>query len=228
MRRIHGESVAAASYRCAARSAIGPIDHRRVQRALREDQVRHLPEPFIGDPDARVYLLNLNPGYEPKEDDVYHADVAFRTAIIDNLNHKTVAVPLYFFDPRLKKAPGSKWWGKYARWLIEDVGIEKLARNLFCVELFPYHSEEYRRVPKALSPDGLVPSSAYGVHLVRGAIRTGRPIVATRRFDDWCAQIPELRTYGNLFRLKYTQSVWFSPNNLERYDRLVAELNAAA
>ena len=78
-------------------------------------QTQLLPEPFIGDPDARVYLLNLNPGYEPKEDDVYHADVAFRTAIIDNLNHKTVAVPLYFFDPRLKKAPGSKWWGKYSQ-----------------------------------------------------------------------------------------------------------------
>ena len=192
-------------------------------------QTQLLPEPFIGDPDARVYLLNLNPGYEPKVDDDWHANPAYRTAIIDNLGHRPAEFPFYFLDPRLKDAPGSKWWKRYSRWWIEDVGIEKLARNLFCVELFPYHSTRYNPVPKkALSPNGLVPSSAYGFHLVRRAIRTGRPIVATRRFKAWCAQIPKLRGYANLFRLRTTSSVWLSPDNIEDYDRLVGELNASA
>lgn len=192
-------------------------------------QTQLLPEPFIGDPNARVYLLNLNPGYTPGEDDEWHADPAYRTAIIDNLSHRPAEFPLYFLDPRLKDAPGSKWWRKYARWLIDDddIGIEKLARNLFCVELFPYHSTKYRPVPRVLSPNRLVPSSAYGFHLVRRAIRTGRPIVATRRFEAWCAQIPKLRGYANLFRLRTTASVWLSPDNIEGYDRLVDELRAA-
>ena len=51
-------------------------------------QTQLLPEPFIGDPEARVYLLNLNPGYFPGEDDDWHVAAGFRTAIIDNLDHK--------------------------------------------------------------------------------------------------------------------------------------------
>ena len=191
-------------------------------------QKQLLPEPFIGDPDAQVYLLNLNPGYTPGEDEEWHANPAYRTAIIDNLSHRPAEFPFYFLDPRLKDAPGSKWWKTYARWLIDDIGIEKLARNLFCVELFPYHSTKYRPMPKVLSPNGLVPSSAYGFHLVRRAIQTGRPIVATRRLKAWRARIPELRGYVNLFRLRTTASVWLSPANIEGYDRLIGELNASA
>ena len=188
-----------------------------------------LPEPFIGDPEARVYLLNLNPGYS-SEDDAWHAEPDYRTAIIDNLSHRTAAFPFYFFNPRLKEAPGSRWWGEHARWLVDDVGIENLARNLFCVELFPYHSKKYKPVPQDLSHNGLAPSSAYGVHLVRRAIRTNRPIVAMRRLNNWCAQVPALRggNYGNLFRLRNTQRPWLSPKNIEGYDRLVGELRAAS
>ena len=189
-------------------------------------QPQLLPEPFIGDPNARVCLLGLNPGYSPA-DDTWHADPLYRDAIIDNLSHRPAAFPFYFFDPRLREAPGSVWWRQRSRWLVDDAGIETVARNMFCVELFPYHSRHYKPIPKALSPNGLVPSSTYAIHLVRRAIRTKRPIVAMRRFRDWCAQIPELEAYDKLFRLKNTQSVWLSPGNIEEYDQLVRELSAA-
>ena len=68
-----------------------------------------LPEPFIGDPNARVYLLNLNPGYSPEDDD-WHRKPVYRNAIIENLGHKTAEYPFYFLDPRLDGAPGSAWW----------------------------------------------------------------------------------------------------------------------
>ena len=190
-------------------------------------QQQLLPEPFIGDRHARVYLLNLNPGYSAGEDDAWHGDRDYRTAIIDSLSHRTSTFPFYFFDPRLKDAPGSKWWRERARWLIDDIGIQTLAENLFCVELFPYHSKEYKPVPKALSANGLVPSSAYGVHLVRRAIQANRPIVAMRAFSKWRKLLPELEAYGKLFRLKSPRSVWLSPRNLDGYDRLVGELRAA-
>ena len=108
----------------------------------------------------------MNPGYSP-EDDAWHVDPVYRTAIIDNLSHRAARFPFYFLDPRLKDAPGSAWWRRRSRWWIRDVGIEELARNLFCAELFPYHSRRYRRVPKAMSLDGLVPSSGYVTRLVR-------------------------------------------------------------
>ena len=188
-------------------------------------QTQLLPEPFIGDPSARVYVLNLNPGYSLEDDD-WHAEPNYRTAIIDNLSHRTAAFPFYFLDPCLKDAPGSAWWTRRSRWWIRDVGLETLARNLFCVELFPYHSRRYRRVPKAMSPDGLVPSSGYAAHLVREAMRTHRPIVAMRAFRAWCELIPELVDYGKVFRIGNPQNVSLSPNNLEGYSRLVCELRA--
>ena len=184
-----------------------------------------LPEPFIGDPSARVYLLNLNPGYSPEDDD-WHRNPVYRTAIIENLSHRTAAFPFYFLDLRLKDAPGSAWWRRRSRWWIRDVGIEALARNLFCAELFPYHSRRYRRVPKGMSPDGLVPSSGYAHRLVREAIRTHRSIVAMRAFRAWCELIPELGDYSKLFRIGNPQNVSLSPNNLKGYDQLVAELRA--
>ena len=51
-----------------------------------------LPEPFIGDPSAGVYLLNLNPGYSPEDDD-WHRKPVYRTATIENLGHKPTAYP---------------------------------------------------------------------------------------------------------------------------------------
>lgn len=199
-----------------ARCAHGPC---KIQRQL-------LPEPFIGNPGARVCLLNLNPGYSPEDDD-WHANPIYRTAIIDNLRHRTAAFPFYFLDPRLKDAPGSSWWRRRSRWWIDDVGIEALARKLFCVELFPYHSSRYTPVPRAVSPDGLVPSSGYAVHLVRAAIRAGRPVVAMRSLKRWFELIPELGCYSQLFHIRNPRGAWLSPGNLEGYDRLVGELRAA-
>ena len=179
-----------------------------------------------------MYLLNLNPGYSP-EDDAWHCKPVYRNAIIENLGRKPAAYPFYFLDPRLEGAPGSAWWRQRSRWWIRDVGTETLARNLFCAELFPYHSSRYRPIPKRISrispdsPDGLVPSSGYVAHLVREAIRTHRPIVAMRAVPGWCELIPELGDYSKLFHLSSRQNVSLSPNNLQGYDQLVAELRAA-
>ena len=59
-----------------------------------------LPEPFIGDPKARVYLLNLNPGYEPEEDDRWHAQPDYQEAIRGSLSHRpaNAKFPFYFLD----------------------------------------------------------------------------------------------------------------------------------
>ncbi len=191
-----------------------------------------LPEPFIGDPSARVYLLNLNPGYSPEDDD-WHCKPVYRNAIIENLGHKPAEYPFYFLDPRLQDAPGSAWWRRRSRWWIRDVGPKTLARNLFCAELFPYHSRRYRPVPKRISSDRLVPSSAYVGHLVREAIRDRdhQPmVVAMRAPRRWCELIPGLGDYSKLFRIRNPQNVSLSPNNLQGpnnlqvYDQLVAEL----
>ena len=55
---------------------------------------------------------------------------------------------------------------------IHDIGIETLAR------------------------------SRYALHFVRHAIQAGRTVVVMRAFLQWRAVLPEMETYGRLFRLK--------------------------
>ena len=176
----------------------------QVQRQL-------LAEPFIGDPSSRVYLLGLNPGYDREADDAWHANPVYCRAIINNLNHRPAEFPFYFLDPCLKDAPGSKWWRLYLKWLINDVGIETLAQNVFYCELFPYHSKKYKPVPKVIAPKGL-PSSRYTVSLVHQTIEAHRLVVVTRAFSRWCKLVPELQGYRNLLHLRTTASIWLSPN----------------
>lgn len=186
-------------------------------------QTQVLPEPYIGNPNSPVYILGLNPGYS-KLDDYWHSKREFSEAIIRNLSHKPAVYPFYFFDPIFKEAPGSDWWTKRSKWLLNDVGSEVLARSIFCVELFPYHSRKYKPIPKSISEDSLVPSSQYSAYLIHQAIRANKTIIAMRAVNQWLHLVPELEAYHRLYKLNSPQNVCLSPNNLPSYKSIVAEL----
>ena len=190
-------------------------------------QTQLFPEPFIGDPKAGVYVLALNPGFAPKSDNDWHEDPDFQTIVSNNLNHGTSAFPFYFLNPHLAAVPGAKWWTQRSKTLIADVGVQTLAQGMFCVELFPYHSQSYKPIPKSISSNRLVPSSNYAAHLVYSAIKENKPIIVMRSFVRWCRLVPELESYSNLFRLNSPQNVALSPGNLDDYSQIVRELRTA-
>ena len=197
---------------------VGSSDY-RIQSQL-------LPEPFIGNSNANVYLLGLNPGYSP-EDDAWHSNSQFQKAIINNLGHRKAPRPFYFFESRFESSPGAIWWNSKCRWLIDDVGLDSISQNLFCVELFPYHSKKYRLFPRSISPNGLVPSAAYGAYLVRCAMEEKKTIIAMRAYSSWCKVVPGLETYSRLHRLNSAQNVSLSPKNLQSYRQILEELQLA-
>lgn len=207
-------------------SAVEAFNARYADKPQFKIQSQLFPEPFIGNPNGPLCVLGLNPGYSPRDDD-WHANPKFANAITDNLEHKPAAYPFFFFDPELSEAPGSKWWTQRSKWLINDIGQQSLAQIMFCVELFPYHSRNYKRIPKSIAPETLVPSYEYSVHLVRKAIESKKTIIAMRAFPRWCKLVPELKTYGNVHRLNSPQNVALSPNNLEHYRELVRTLKEA-
>lgn len=186
-------------------------------------QTQLYPEPYIGNPDSPIYLLGLNPGYD-ESDDAQHRDDAFTSAIRSNLRHDEVEIPFYFFDPRFAASPGARWWRGKCRWFANDgTDLATLAKMVFCVELFPYHSRKYRALA------GGVASSEYSVELVRKAMDEGKIIVAMRAFNDWCSRIPRLSNYPGLLRLNSAQNVSLSPGNLKNgYDRILATLKGEA
>ena len=180
--------------------------HNLTSKPIHQIELRMLPEPFLGQCNASVVLLNLNPGVA--EGDIkQHSQADFIKLSRDNLNHiGDTEYPFYLLNPSIKTSPGYLWWYKRLRRLIEDCGHKQVAQNVLCVELFPYHSERY----KALN----VPSQGYSFYLVRQAIERNAIIIQMRSRQLWFKHVPELETYANWMEIGNPQSPYVSPNNL--------------
>lgn len=150
-----------------------------------------LPEPFLGDPTAPVVLLNLNPRFAVG-DQLYLEDPYAQALQLGNLRHAPAAYPFYHLDPRMKHFGGATWWEPRLRELIRLVGVETVANRVFCVEFFPYSSEEYRDMRSILD------CQRYGFHLVDQAIDRHALIVLMRSRKEWCEQVLRLATYDRL------------------------------
>lgn len=161
-----------------------------------------LPEPFLGAPMAPVVLLSLNPGYSP--DDLQpHQDPTFQALSRANLEHAPTQYPFVLLNPKVE-TPGRRWWESKLARLIEARGRETVARQVLCVEVFPYHS--YRFAHAKLQ----VPSQAYSLQLVRNALRRNALVVVMRAERIWRQALPELADYPFLFRLRNPQNVVIS------------------
>jgi hypothetical protein len=180
-----------------------------------------LPEPFVGDPQAPIVLLGLNPGFSPK-DVTHHSDPTFANLLRMNLQHSPAAFPFYLLSPQIS-APGQKWCERRLARLLEVAPRETVAKKLLTVEYFPYHSHQF--VHHRLR----VASQAYGFFLVREAVRRGALIILTRSRRLWFSSVPELATYGRLFTLRSVQNTIISRKNCpEGFDEVLTALDVPA
>lgn len=173
-----------------------------------------LPEPFLGNPNAQIVLLGLNPGYSAADvDDYKHPE--FISSNRQNLIHAEEIYPFYLLNPKFCFAGGYKWWTKKLRPLISKVEQEKLASNILCVEFFPYHSLKYHYAARC-------PSQAYSFYLVQKAIERQALIIAMRSSVLWKRVVTDLSNYSNFYRLNSPQNVIVSQNNCpEGYSKIV-------
>lgn len=163
-----------------------------------------LPEPYLGNPDAPVVLLGLNPGFNVKDPE-WHGNARFRKLSRANLLHKRADYPFYLLDPTIDR---TKWWDRNLRWLIEEVGCAKtVANNVLCVELFPYHSKRFKHAKLCLK------SQQYSFALVRQAIERNAVILLLRGYRLWLSNIPELQKYPSIYIARSFQTAAISPGN---------------
>jgi hypothetical protein len=163
-----------------------------------------LPEPFVGRPDAPVVLLGLNPGWS-EEDAAWHENPEFARLLRANLAHESLTYPFYLLDPS-QSSPGGAWWSQRLRPLIEEVGLETVARDILCVEFFPYHSHKYSQAPR-------LPSQDYTLSLVQAAIDRNAVVVMLRSVRRWTEAVPALANYDRRFILQSAQNVTISLRN---------------
>ena len=168
----------------------------------RQDRIissEYFPEPFIGSPDAGIYLLLGNPGME--------TDTAERKKIISNIDKyaeyylcnlrheaKNPNYPLFYLDPSFKgDEGGKKWWEKSLKSLKKDAvtTIEKIAKEIFVAETCGYHSAKGETI------FGRFKSREYTQHLIINAINDQKPILVARSVRQWFNLVPELKEYEN-------------------------------
>jgi hypothetical protein len=177
------------------------------------------PEPFFGSNLAPVLLLALNPGWSPN-DGAVHGQPWFAEQSRRSLAHELQPYPFLHLQPG-SSTPGSLWWQRITGTLIGAVGFEAVAKNLSCVQFFPYHSLEFG------SARLTVPSQQYGFHLVRSAIQRGAEIVVMRSWRLWSEAVPELSAYPRVHFVRNPRNPSLSPKNLANgFNAVLARLDA--
>jgi hypothetical protein len=168
-----------------------------------------------------VVLLNLNPGF--KEAEVpNHSAPYFSRLSRANLLHQQSDYPFYLLDPKLVSL-GRRWWERKLRGLIEAVGREAVARNVLCVEYFPYHSLRFKRCKS------LLPTQLYSWGLVQAAIRRNALVVLMRSKALWFSAVPELARYSRLYCVRSVQNPAISRRNCpDAFQNILAALQEAS
>ena len=189
-----------------------PSDYRHIMahntKVSDSHKIRYdlLPEPYLGNPEAPVILLNLNPGFSELDIPFYEQD-----RILEmwekNISHEPQPYPFYLLDPTIEEESGPRWWAKKLREPIELSSRKAVANTFCCVEYFPYHSKQFRPLKQILY------SQQYSFSLVAKAIERNGQIILMRGEKYWVEAVPELSGHENLFRLKSTQNVSISRNN---------------
>ena len=167
------------------------------------------PEPWIGDPSAKLLVLLANPG--ATRNDVLGkkqegADLINQLSIA-NLNHSIEDYPHFFFNPVLNETDGHTWYKKRFRHLIEETNAQNISRKVLSCELVPYHSFSWKK------PRIMPPTQSYTFELVRKAIDRGAIILIGRGKADWFKYVPELSKYKRYFQPASAQCAYISPKN---------------
>jgi hypothetical protein len=189
-----------------------------------------LPDPFTGDPDAPIVVFTLNPGYTDDakalrwrnkgcsgSDDWWHANSkVMRDCYRANLKHQPQDYPMFFLDPRLRGSPGGIYYRQQFGKLIELYGERRVAKGVFVIEYFPYHSNNFSALAQ-------VPSQRYAYHLIRRAMERRACIVVMRKASALLAAVPELRDYP-IITANSPRNATVSPGNVRRFSELCAAL----
>ena len=150
-----------------------------------------LPEPFVGNPKASIYLLNLNPGFSEENGEEHKKNKKLRECIFknNNQNYKHQKYPFYWLDPDLKKTSGGNWWRKKIKQPLKEIGNDELvSKKIFCLEYFPYHSEKFKEL-KSIP----IESKEYTFSLIEKAIKAEKIIIIMRAKKKWYESVKDAK-----------------------------------
>ncbi len=181
-----------------------------------------IPEPFAGNPEAPIILLNLNPGYYERNSIFGNGDHAYQKMSLANLTHSYPDYPFFHFDPTCSNlnTPGYFWYSRKFGQLLKQAGHQKAANAICVVEYFPYYSEHF-------GCNELLPSQQYSFYLVKQAMKRNSMIIQMRSKRFWQNAIADLKNYPYYYELNSTQNPSVSERNCpDGWSEIVRKLNS--
>jgi hypothetical protein len=96
------------------------------------------PQPWVGPiKTAKVFLLQLNPGFSGPEVEIERSNRDFQVALRENLDGD---LPNLFLDDRFSSHPGRRWVESHLRGVASKDSLATIVAQL---EIFPYHSKNF-------------------------------------------------------------------------------------
>lgn len=197
-----------------------------------------MPAPFMGNVhNAPIVILMLNPGYDPKEDEVNEEDGLnyynrYKGYWKNEIQHIPSIPNFPFFALDQEYSKSSDYWVNKLKPLIESSNRETLAKNICTIQLFPYHSQKYKTIHKNLFKeetfDNYLPSQKYSFQLVKNAMARNAIIIIARGKKEWYEAIPGLdglEEYKNKHFTNSSQNITISRKNLPTgFDKILEKL----
>ena len=191
-----------------------------------------IPLHFVGDiRNAKVLVLNLNPGIDEKYLSFYNENKEYQEKIINNLTFKD---PKFFeFDYYTENNEG--YWSRLSP-LFSDKYSEKISKNkisedtqdldifftknIALVEFFPYHSKKffgikdiYKSTVKEMKE--YLPSQQFVFNIIRERIENKNVIILfSRAATEWIQAIPEIKSYNKAYKCSNPLNPSFKLNHI--------------
>lgn len=194
-----------------------------------------MPAPFMGDVhNAPIVILMLNPSYDSMEDERgYYKN--YRSYWKDEIVHIPSIHDYPFFALDIEYCKFSPYWENKLKFLLEHTDRATLAKKICTIQLFPYHSKNYKPIYKKLIKeenfDKYLPSQKYNFELVKNAMARNAIIIIARGKKEWYEAIPALaildgsEKYENQHFTRSSQNITISRNNLpDVFDEIIKKI----
>ncbi|MEM4067915.1 MAG: hypothetical protein QXV17_13760 [Candidatus Micrarchaeaceae archaeon] len=187
-----------------------------------------IPEPFAGNPDAPIYLLNLNPRPVPYSDikdndqmaiikrrlrchNLYNL-VFYDDCLSENGNGETCGLqdlndfkefPFYHLDPYYKHLPNFVWWYDKLSKIISEVKKKKKVKEYDALKMVSNSVFGVELVPyhsEHFHDVKGLKSQQYAIELVERAINK-KIIIVMNGTNHWLKKIPKLKS-NKVYTLK--------------------------
>ena len=186
------------------------------------------PEPYAGNPKAKVYLLNGNPGWNSSDaklmadnQPVWDTMMQHSYNPIPGLGHPQT---LYWLDPYWKNQikpvnghdGGFTWWEKRTKQLSH---IQNLEEKIFNIDFHPYHSQNLK-INRFIHS---LPSKAYVDGIIKDAFKCEDRLFVILRcrkpWEDRLMSILGVSTLpSNVIYLNNPRNVYLTPGKMNPAD----------